>query len=142
MEWWINDPVRGEDAKWWSIDPQTGEATGNATPADGVYHCLGDPVLDAVDLIAVNVEATFGATRYFSDEETRALLLDRVVPSSVAPHADASAELLENIGDMWVLIDECYQNAWGRPATPIERRWIRSYAFGALKPSSNVPPFP
>ena len=133
MEWLLNDPVTGQPTAWWSIEPRTGERTETAGGCD----CLGDSVLSDVAMVATNIEATFGASRYFTEEEVRALLLDRVVPGSVQQHADTASELLESVDDLWHLVEERYRQAWGRSATQAERRWLFCHAVDILRPRKN-----
>jgi len=121
---------------WWRVDPQTGEPEGeypDAIDSSCVY--LDDGAVDAAGDAATQIEATFGASRYFTDEEIRRLLLDRVPPASVRPWPDATPELLQLVDDLWQLVDECYQNRFGRVATPVERDLLYRYAFSLLRPT-------
>src|SRR5262245_13643291 len=114
MERWWNDPDRGEPTQWWTIDPHTGQPNGATGLADGTCHALGECPLDAVGEAAEAIEITFGASRCFSDEETRALLLERVVPPSFRGGPDDAAELLELVDGLWTLVERCYQQAMHR----------------------------
>ena len=83
-------------------------------------------------MVAVNIDATFGSSIRFTDEEARRLLVDRVVPNAVRPYDEAAAELLESVDDLWKLVDESYQVAWGRPANDVERRFIVGYVCSIM----------
>lgn len=133
MRWLLEDPESGGLTAWWSIDPRTGEETGDAAPK-GVCGCLGESVLSDVAMVASNIDATFGASRHFSDEEVRRLFLDRVVPASVQPYADATDELLQSVDDLWLLVEKHYRQAWDRSATQAERHWLCAAAFDILRP--------
>jgi hypothetical protein len=137
MEWLLDDPVVGKPTVWWSIDPQTGEPTDVTVPPGVVCDCLGESVLADVGMVATNIEATFGASRYFSDDEAKGLLLHRHVPASVQSHPDATAELLNSVDDLWHLVEEHYRQAWGRSATEVERRWLFCHALAILRPRKN-----
>jgi hypothetical protein len=137
MKWLLDDPVVGKQTAWWSIDPQTGEPTDVTIPSGVVCDCLGESVLADVGMVATNIEVTFGASRCFSDDETKGLLLDRHVPASVQSYPDATAELLESVDDLWRLVEERYRQAWGRSATEVERRWLCCRAVGMLRPRKN-----
>ena len=128
MEWFCHDPDRGEETKWWSIDPQTGQ------PSDvgGSTQCLGDSPIDAVAMAADAIDTAFGASRFWSDGEVRALLLDRAVPVSVRHPSDA-AELLELVDGLWQSVDICYERALHRSPTSAERHWLFSHAFDILR---------
>src|SRR5262245_38601850 len=121
----FHNPVRrrrGASMVWWRVDPQTGEPEGEfSAPVDSSCVYLDDAAVDAAGDAATTIEATFGASRYFSDEEVRALLLNRVPPTSVRPWPDAAAELVQLVDDLWHSVDECYQEAFSRLATPTER---------------------
>src|SRR5262245_3305966 len=128
MEWFCHDPELGADRKWWSIDPQTG-APSDAANSD---HCLGDPPLDAIGMSADAIESLFGASRFWSDDELRALLLERIVPAPIH-HASDAAELLELVDLRWQGASICYETALHRLPTPTERHWLFSHAFAALR---------
>lgn len=94
---------------------------------------IGDGPIADVAMVAMNIDATFGSSRHFTDEEARQLLVGRVVPNSVRPYDDAAAELLESVDDLWTLVDESYQEAWGRAANEAERRFFVEYAFAIIR---------
>ena len=123
--------------RWWVIDPDTGRPSGGCPSDDGQSsNYLGDEVLDDAGTVADNIEATFGAHRYFSDEEARQLIFQRESPASVRPHADASAELLESVDDLWTWVAQTYREKWGREPTDVERRLIGEFAVWVLRPPS------
>jgi hypothetical protein len=135
MEWWWDDPERGEPTQWWSIDPHTGKPNGAAVPVDNNCHALGDCPLDAAGEAAEAIEISFGASRCFSEEETRALLLDVVVPPSFRGGPEDAAELLELVEGLWIGVERCYQQALHRSPTQVERQWLFAFAFEILRPS-------
>jgi hypothetical protein len=121
-------------SRWWPIDPATGKPTSESAPAQppsDLY--LGDDPLDEAGISADNIEATFGASKYFSDDETRRLIHDRELPQSLRPHADASAELLELVDDLWESVRQSYHEKWGRPPTPVERALIAEFTIWVLR---------
>ena len=121
---------------WWRVDPQSGEPEGDfPAPIDGSCVYLDDSAVDAAGNAATEIEASFGASRFFSDEEVRSLLLERVPPASVRPWPDSVSELLQLVDDLWQLVDQCYQEAFGRPATPTERDLLYRYAYSLLRPT-------
>jgi hypothetical protein len=130
MEWFYHDPERGEETKWWSIDPQTGQ------PSDvgGSIHCLGESPIEEVGMAADAIDTVFGASRFWSDEEVRALLLQRAVPARIRHPSDAD-ELLDLVDGLWKSVDICYERALRRSPSQAERHWLFSYAFGLLRPS-------
>src|SRR4051812_884909 len=89
--------------RWWAIDPATGLPPSDGSPSadDQSQHYLGDEVLDDAGTVADDIAATFGAHRYFSDDEVRRLIFQRELPASVRPYAEASAELLKSVDDLW-----------------------------------------
>jgi hypothetical protein len=116
---------------------------GASSSADGPSQSwLGDEVLDDAGTVADNIETTFGAHRYFSDDEARRLIFQRELPASVRPHAEASAELLESVDDLWRWIGQTYREKWDRAATAVERRWIGEFAVSILRPASPDRPSP
>jgi hypothetical protein len=132
MEWSWYDSVRGEETKWWTIDPSTGQPDGNAAPDPIACHCLGESVLADVSLAGDAIATTF-ATRLFSDDDVSALLMKRVVPTSFQGGKDDAAELLDLVDGLWSLAEDNYQQALGRMPTEVERRWLCAFAFGALR---------
>jgi hypothetical protein len=129
--------MRPEDPsdEWWCIDPESGERTravGDNDGPSGFY--LGDAPLGDAGMVATNIDATFGSSRYFTDEEARRLLSDRAVPASVRPYDDAATELVESVDDLWALVDESYTKKWGRPANDVERRFIAAFAMLTIRP--------
>jgi hypothetical protein len=124
--------MEAEDAndEWWRVAPQSGERLdGAVAKSDSPTFYLGDGPLSAASLAALAIEAGFNPARHFSDDEVRRLWLDREVPASVRPYADASEELLQFVNDMWQEVEDCYQRAWNRPPNSVERRLICEYAF-------------
>jgi hypothetical protein len=89
-------------------------------------------------MAADNIEATFGASRYFSDVERRRLIHEREVPASMHRHVEAAADLIECVDDLWASVDRTYQDYWGRPLTPAERRLIGDFAVWVLSPRSDA----
>jgi hypothetical protein len=79
------------------------------------------------------IEAGFGASRYFSDDEARRLIYDRELPQSVREYADASAELLKLVEDLWKSVEHIYREKWGRPLMPVERRLVADLAIWVLR---------
>ena len=140
MEWWWNDPDRGELTQWWSIDPLTGQPNGAAGLVDNNCHTLGDCPLDAAGEAAEAIETTFVVSRCFSDEETRALLLERVIPPSFRGGPEDAGELLELVEGLWIGVERCYRQAFGRSPTQIERQWLFAYAFETLRPGGRKKP--
>jgi len=104
----------------------------------GLY--LGDEPLDEVGISADHINAVFGASRYFTDSDARRLIYERELPRSARPHADASAELLELVDDLWKSVEQIYHQKWGRPLADIERRIIGDFAVAVLrgKPESDA----
>jgi hypothetical protein len=120
--------------EWWPVDAETGERV----PPDGTRGehpgcLLGDVPLDAAGTVALDINATFGSARHFTEGECRLLLTDRAVPNIVRPHREATTELLQAVDDLWTWVDQCYREAWGRPANAGERRWIGEHAFRVLR---------
>jgi hypothetical protein len=136
MEWFSKDSDTGEMAKWWSIDPQTGEPDGNASRVDGAHDCLGDCPRDAVGQSVDAIETTFAVSRCFSEAEVRALLVQRVIPPSFRGGPEDSAELLDLVEGLWEGVGRCYQQALNRSVNPVERQWLLSYALNLLCPKS------
>ena len=128
MEWFFHDPDLGEETKWWSIDPQTGQAS----DVGGSDQCLGDSPIQAVCMAADAIDTAFGASKFWSDEEARALLLQRVVPASVSHPSDA-AELLELVDGLWQSAAMRYERALHRSPSAAERHWLFSHAFSILR---------
>lgn len=129
MEWWWNDPTIGEQTQWWTIDPQTGEPDDAAALVGIGSQILGECPLWAAGESANAIEVTFGASRCFSSDETRALLTERIVPRSFRGGHQDAAELLELVESLWAGVDRCYPQAWGRSPTEIERHWLTSHAI-------------
>jgi len=128
MEWFCHDSELGQDRKWWSIDPQTGEpfSGGGAVP------CLGESPIEEVEMAADAIDTAFGASQFWSDDEVRRLLLERVVPARIRHESDA-VEPLELVDGLWQGVDICYERALHRLPTPAERHWLFSRAFAALR---------
>ena len=85
MEWWWNDPERGELTRWWSIDPQTGQPNGAAELADGDCHALGDCPLDAAGEAAEAIDIAFGHRGAFlTRRPVRYSLIESSLPPSAA----------------------------------------------------------
>lgn len=119
---------------WWRLAPQTGKPDGDyPAPVDDSCVYLDDGALDATGNAATEIEESFGASRHFSDEEVCDLLLGRVPPASVGPWSDAAADLIQLVDALWQLVDECYHEAFGRPATPTERDFLYRYAYSLLR---------
>jgi hypothetical protein len=136
MEWFSKDSDTGEMAKWWSIDPQTGEPDGDASRPEQAPYCLGDGPLDAVAQSVDAIETIFAISRCFSEAEVRALLVERVVPPSFGGGPEDAAELLELVECLWEGAGACYQEALNRPVNPVERQWLLTYALKLLCPKS------
>lgn len=129
--------MRPEDPpdEWWCIDPESGSRTRAVRGDDGPSgFYLGDAAFRDVNMVAINIDATFGSSRYFTVEEAQRLLLDHIVPASVRRYDEAAAELVEAIDDLWTLVDENYTKRWGRPANEVERRFITAYAVSSIRP--------
>ena len=129
--------MRQEDPpdEWWCIDPHSGARTRVVDGSDdGSGFYLGDGPLADAGMVATNIDATFGSSRHFTDDEARRLLEDRVVPASVRRYPEAAAELLESVCDLWTLVDEHYRGKWRRPANEVERRFIAAHALASLRP--------
>lgn len=126
--------MRPEDppSNWWRIDPSSGAPIGDNGDNGAAYY-LGDAPLNAAGTVATNIDATFGSSRHFTDEEARRLLLDRILPNSVRPYDEAATELLESVDDLWTWVNDFYQAAWGRAANDVERQFIANYAFSVLR---------
>jgi len=125
-----------DPSEWWCIDPNSGKRRAPSAGAEGdaAASYLGDEPLREAGTVASNIDATFGSSRHFTDDEVRKLLVNRVIPASVRPYAEAATELLESVDYLWTSVDECYQATWGRPANAIERRFITEYAFSVMRP--------
>jgi hypothetical protein len=135
---------------WWRIDPETGmpaEAPSrlsqppdfvllNAVPGaddDAEAHYLGDGPWDMAADTARQIEAVLGPARQLSEDEVRRLLLERQLPPGVEGMGPGAADRLLRIADeLWRDIDTCYEDDWGRPARPAERRWVCEYAIASL----------
>jgi len=140
MEWSWNDTEIGEVTLWWTIDPQTGEPDDAPEGSDDGGHLLGECPIWAAGEAAETIEVTFGASRNFSDEETRALLWERVVPPSFRGGPEDAAELLELVESMWSRVDRCYRQALGRSPSEVERQFIFAHAFATLRPGGRKRP--
>ena len=125
-----------DPSEWWCIDPNSGNrrAPSAGDKIDAAASYLGDEPLREAGIAALNIDATFGSSRHFTDDEVRQLLANRMVPASVRLYAGATAELLESIDFLWTSVDKCYQAAWGRRANAVERRFIAEYAFSVMRP--------
>jgi hypothetical protein len=122
--------------RWWPIDPTTGVPLDIPLSADSLsQNYLGDEALDAAGTVADNIEATFGASRHFSEDERRRLIHERQLPASVRPHADAAAELIECVDDLWKWVEQVYRDRWARPPLPAERKLITDFAIWVLRGS-------
>ena len=135
--WILTRVMRPEDPpdEWWCIDPESGartRAVGNDDNPSGFY--LGDAPLTDAGMVATNIDATFGSSKHFTNEEAKRLVSDRVVPATVRPYDEAATELVESIDDLWTLVDESYTQRWGRPANEVERRFIAAFAISAMRP--------
>lgn len=120
---------------WWRVDPQSGEPEGEyPAPLDSSYVYLDDGAVDAAGDAATEIETSFGASRFMSDVEVQDLLLERVPPASVRRSLRDAEELLQLVDDLWHSVDERYQTALGRPATPKERDLLYRYAYSLLRP--------
>jgi hypothetical protein len=132
VEWSQYDPDRGEETKWWTIDPETGQPDGEVRDQRIIRHCLGDSVLDEVGMSGDAIATTF-ATKSFSDEEVIALIMERALPRSFQGGAEDAAELLDLVDRIWESAQRCYQQALGRVPTDVERRWLCAAAIAALR---------
>jgi hypothetical protein len=90
-------------------------------------------LLNEVAMFADNIDATFGSSRHFTDEESRQLLVDRIVPNSVRPYGDVATELLEWVNDLWEFVDDSYHKAWCCGANDVERRFIVNHALSVMR---------
>src|SRR5262245_36192286 len=125
---------------WHKIDPKTGASPNeaqsalsqppdfvllNAVPGvdDNETDCyLGDGPWDMASTVPAEIEAVLGKGQQLSDEEVRALLLNRVVPKGVgSARSDLGKKLLKVVEAFWQDIDSCYQDDWDRGAKPAER---------------------
>ncbi|HZN32193.1 MAG TPA: hypothetical protein VFB80_00190 [Pirellulaceae bacterium] len=124
---------------WWKIDRATGQPIAgehsalsrppelvlpNAVPSvdDDEADCyLGDGPGDMGSGLPAEFEAAIGDGRSLTDQQLRDCLLGRVVPQSLA---DRRPQLLQLVEAFWLDIDGCYEDEWGRPARPAEKRWI------------------
>ena len=121
--------------QWWRIDPASGAHIGEVDAGDDGSGCyLGDAPLADAGMAGTNIDATFGSSKHFTDEEARRLLSGRVVPASVRPHDEAATELLQSVDGLWTLVNESYNQRWNRPANEVERRFIAAYALSAMRP--------
>lgn len=130
MEWSWSDPDIDVLSRWWTIDPRTGEPDGGSSAG----HVLGECPIWAAAESADAIETTFGASRCFSDDEARALLLERVVPRSFRGGAEDASELLELVEGLWGGVERCYRQALNRSPTEVERHWLFTHAFTILRP--------
>jgi hypothetical protein len=128
--------MKQEDSshEWWCIDPDSSARLRNVGPgndASGFY--LGDAPLADVAMIATNIDASFGSSRYFTNDEARRLLEDRIVPSSIREHEEGARELLESVDSLWTLVNEHYRGKWGRDVKEVERCLIEAYALSVIR---------
>jgi hypothetical protein len=132
MEWWCNDPERGDLTKWWSINPQTGQPDGDVASERIAGNYLSDCALDAVSEAADAIATTF-ATECFADEEVSALILRRVVPPSFQGGVEDAADLLDLVDGLWTGAELCYRQALRRLPTQVERQWLYAFTFDILR---------
>lgn len=132
MKWSWNDPDLGELTQWRTIDSYIGEPNGETARSESNRNVVGDCPLDAVGESAEAIEITFGASRSFSSEEIRSLLLNRVVAPSFRGGPEDAGELLELVDGLWEGVERCYRQAFGRSATQVERDWLYAYAYKYL----------
>ena len=128
--------MRPEDPpyRWWRIDPNSGkrsESAGDEDAHSAFY--VGDAPLEEAAIAASNIDATFGSARHFTDAEIRLLITDRVIPESVRRHQEAATELGQSVHELWMSVDQCYQEKFGRPANAVEKRFIGEYAFDVIR---------
>ena len=129
--------------RWWAINPANGLPFDSSPSPNGEPTCyLGDEVLDDAGSTADYIDATFGARRYFSDNEARLLIFQRELPAAVCPYPDASAELLECVDGLWTSVGQAYRAKWGREPTAVERRLIGEFTVWVLRPDSPDHPCP
>jgi hypothetical protein len=135
---------------WWPINPETGKPTNapsrlsqvdslvllNAVPGiddDAAAHYLGDPPWDLAADTARMIQIVLENKRPLSEVEARRLLLNRQPPSGAESLEETELVQLLQITDvLWRDVDACYQEDWGRPARPAERRWVAEYAVRTL----------
>jgi hypothetical protein len=138
MEWLWFDPDRDEPTRWWTIDPRTGRPDGRAAADLARSHCLGESALDAVSMVADAIATEF-AMKGFTDEEVTALLSQRSMPVAFQGGPVDAADLLGSVGDLWTLVENCYQRALGRLPDRVERRWLQDFALAALRARGGRP---
>jgi len=137
---------------WWRIEPETGMPARESSsklsrPPDFVLlnavpgiddeeeaHYQGDGPWDMAYSASDVIKKVLGARQLPTVEETRELFLNRTVPTSLAELADP---LLQAVDEMWKDVDWCYEDDWGRPARPAERRWVAEYAVWRLFEADN-----
>ncbi|HMF19561.1 MAG TPA: hypothetical protein VKE98_20305 [Gemmataceae bacterium] len=132
---------------WWKIEPDTGMPVKdsrsalsqppefvllNAVPGvdddESVFY-LGDSPWDLASTVPDEVDAVTGTAFALSAAELRELLLQRTVPPRLNKAGpEMGAELLQIVDAFWNDIDGCYEDDWGRPAHPAEKRWVCEYA--------------
>jgi hypothetical protein len=137
---------------WWRIDPETGMPEQNAysklsqpgrfhllnavpgVDDDAAAYYLGDSPWDLAADTARQVQELLGSSRCLSKEETRRLFLERILPQGIGIswQEPLAAPLLQIVDSMRCDVDECYQEAWGRPTHPAEWRWVCEYAAKCL----------
>jgi hypothetical protein len=136
---------------WWQIDPATGMPLRdsfsklsrppgfnllNAVPGvddEEAAHYLGDSPWDMAYSAVSGIKELLGQRQSPTAEEARALFLNRIIPPSLAKlPPEMTAQLLELVDSMWKSVDLCYEDDWGRPARPAEKKWVGKYAVDRL----------
>jgi hypothetical protein len=140
-----------EHMGWWQIDPETGKPAQDfrsklSKPPDFVLlnavpgvddkrdaHYLGDEPWDMAETMVSELQKLFSGVPRPFEEEIRRLLLDRLIPTSLAGlDTESTDHLLQSVDEMWKDVDYFYQEDWGRPSHTAEKKWICEFAIRRL----------
>src|SRR5262249_46773286 len=108
----------------------------NAVPGvddNEASYYLGDGPWDTAADVADQIAPVMGPVGGISEEEARAMVMERVLPTSLAElDPETTNRLVQIVDAFWKTVDQCYEFDWGRTARPAERRWVCEYAVERL----------